>query len=315
MKYDKSNPLRCFFAFEGYNSQGLALNRLKKMLPDFEWVCVGRSEIDRYAITAANALFPESAELNYGDISKIDWASVPDFDLFTYSFPCQSISVAGLQHGFAENSGTRSSLLWECRKAIKTKRPKYLLMENVKALISKKFKPDFERWLVTLSLMGYVNFYQVLNAKNYGVPQNRERVFMVSIRDDGESPQYHFPKTFNLVKRLRDILEDEVDERFFLRQEQVDRIVAHCQRKVEEGCGYKTNFTPPTELAEQSKQEKDSENTTPTLSNRIIPMAKINSSQDGIVVTADGIAKTLMVGHCNVPKVMINEKNSRTTEY
>lgn len=88
MKYNKDNPLRCFFAFEGYNSQGLALNRLKRDFPDFNWVCVGRSEIDKYAIAAADALFPEAKDKNYGSITDIDWSQVPDFDCFTYSFPC-----------------------------------------------------------------------------------------------------------------------------------------------------------------------------------------------------------------------------------
>ena len=88
IEYKKNNPLRCFFAFEGYNSQGLALNRLKQNYPDFDWVCVGRSEIDKYAIQAADALFPEAKDKNHGDISKIDWNEVPDFDLFTMSSPC-----------------------------------------------------------------------------------------------------------------------------------------------------------------------------------------------------------------------------------
>ena len=99
MEYTKENPLRCFFAFEGYNSQGLALNRLKQNYTDFDWVCVGRSEIDKYAIQAADALFPESKDKNFGDISKISWYEVPDFDLFTYSFPCTNLSSAGKQEG------------------------------------------------------------------------------------------------------------------------------------------------------------------------------------------------------------------------
>lgn len=99
MEYNKEHPLRCFFAFEGYNSQGLALNRLKRQYPYFDWVCVGRSEIDKYAIKAADALFPDAKGKNFGDISKIDWQEVPDFDLFTMSSPCQDFSAAGLQRG------------------------------------------------------------------------------------------------------------------------------------------------------------------------------------------------------------------------
>ncbi len=142
---DSMEKLRVFCAFAGYDSQCLALERLKRDYPQFDYELVGWSEIDKYAIQAHNALFPNEADLNYGDISKIDWSNVPDFDLFTYSFPCQSVSNAGRQEGFKEGSGTRSSLLWECRRAIVQKRPKYLLLENVKALVSKKFMPDFQK--------------------------------------------------------------------------------------------------------------------------------------------------------------------------
>jgi DNA (cytosine-5)-methyltransferase 1 len=175
---------------------------------------------------------------NYGDIAKIDWNEVPDFDLFTYSFPCQDISNAGLQKGFQEGSGTRSSLLWECRRAIEAKRPKWLLMENVKALMQRKFHPFFRAWMETLEGYGYKNFYQILNAKNFGIPQNRERVFMVSIRDDGDNPQFAFPRTIPLKKRLKDILEKNVDKSFYLRQEQIERIVDHCE-------GKQAEITPP----------------------------------------------------------------------
>lgn len=220
--YNKDCPLRCFFAFEGYNSQGLALNRLKQHYPDFDWVCVGRSEIDKYAIQAADALFPEAKDKNYGDIPKIDWNEVPDFDLFTMSVCCQDISSAGQQKGLAEGSGTRSSLLWECRRAILAKKPKYIVFENVKALVSQKFLPYFLKWQHELEGYGYSNFAKVLNARDYGVPQNRERIFMVSIL--GENASYHFPKPFPLDKRLEDVLEGDVDEKYYLRTNQIEYI-------------------------------------------------------------------------------------------
>lgn len=125
--------LKVFTAFSGYDSQCMALDRMK-----INYELVGRSEIDKYAIMAHNAIYPQYKDRNFGDISKIDWENVPDFDLFTYSFPCTDISIAGQQKGLEEGSGTRSGLLWECKKAIELKRPKYLLMENVKALIQKK---------------------------------------------------------------------------------------------------------------------------------------------------------------------------------
>ena len=375
-KYTKENPLRVFTAFSGYDSQCLALRRL-----GIDFDLVGWSEIDKAACIAHDALFPEYAERNYGDISKIDWSQVPDFDLFTYSSPCfvagtliqtkegfkniEDISVgdyvlthtntykkvmetyvkecyddlceiklygldkpvvctknhpfytyrdgefkwimaeylsssdfiaqvshvrrfaplviggdlkekridnhmcnkienfkiihnesccvynleveddhsytanyfvvhnctdfsnAGLQKGGEEGSGTRSSLLWECRKTILTKKPKYLLFENVKALVSDKFKYLFEKWCKELEKYGYANYYQVLNAKDYGVPQSRERIFMISIlkTDDEPNPYYEFPKPIKLKKTVEDILEDNVPEKYYMKQEVTDRYI------------------------------------------------------------------------------------------
>lgn len=200
--------LRVFTSFSGYDSQLMALRDIGA---DYE--CVGWSEIDKWAIKAHNAVFPELADRNYGDITKIDWNAVPNFDLFTYSFPCTDISSAGEQKGFDEDSGTRSSLLWECRRPIAAKRPKFLLMENVKALVSEKYRPLFLKWESWLRSLGYVNYTEILNAKDYGVPQNRERVFMLSILN---GCWYEFPHPVQLEKRLKDVLEVEVEEKYYL---------------------------------------------------------------------------------------------------
>lgn len=228
------NKIRVFEAFAGYGSQSMALRRLGI---DFE--VVGISEIDKYAIQAYMAVHGDTA--NYGDISKIDWSSVPDFDFLTYSFPCTDISTAGQQKGLAEGSGTRSSLLWECRKAIEAKRPKYLLMENVKNLVSKKFTPYLKEWIIFLEGQGYSNYTKVLNAKDFGVPQNRERVFMVSILGE---VSFHFPKPFTLEKRLRDVLEKDVDESFYLSEKVVNTLLARNEKNKAKGNGFK--FAPKT---------------------------------------------------------------------
>lgn len=212
--------IRVFTAFSGYDSQCMALDRLHQHNPDFTYELVGWAEIDKYAIQAHNAVYPQWAERNYGDISKIDWAQVPDFDLFTYSSPCQDFSQAGKQAGGTEGSGTRSSLLWECRRAILAKRPKYLLMENVAALVSQKFIRLFNAWQLELESYGYRNFAKVLNAKDYGVPQNRERIFMVSVLD--ESARYEFPDPMPLTIRLKDVLEKEVEERYYLSEKAME---------------------------------------------------------------------------------------------
>ena len=216
--------IRVFEAFSGYGSQAIAAKRLERDFPnDVEFEFVGTSEIEPNAIKAYAAIHGDTP--NYGDISKIDWSQVPDFDLLTYSFPCTDISNAGKQAGFSEGSETRSSLLWECEKAIRDKRPKYLLMENVKALVQKKFMPDFQRWIELLESYGYANFWQVLNAKDFGVAQNRERVFMVSIlRTDSDLyPTYNFPKGFALDKCVEDYMVDAetISEDYFIDQERV----------------------------------------------------------------------------------------------
>lgn len=230
--------LRVFTAFSGYDSQCLALDRLRET-HGVDYELVGWSEINKDAIKAHNALFPDAADKNYGDISKIDWASVPDFDLFTYSSPCQDFSTAGLQRGGEEGSGTRSSLLWECRRAIVVKRPSFLLLENVKALTSEKFLPLLQKWCAELNGYGYINHCAVLNAKDYGVPQNRERVFVFSIRKDvAGASAFRFPHPFPLKRKLRNILEEDVDEKYYLKDETVERFIAKTQLCKEQGKGF-----------------------------------------------------------------------------
>lgn len=213
--------IKVFTAFSGYDSQCLSLNRL-----GIDYELVGWSEIDKYAIKAHDALFPQWAERNYGDISKVDWEKVPDFDLFTYSFPCTDVSASGKQAGLAEGSGTRSSLLWECRRAIEVKKPRWLLMENVAALVSQKFIKTFQQWMSLLDSYGYRNYAQVLNAKDYGVPQNRDRIFLVSVREDCEPEQYYFPKAQKLTRLMKDVLEQNVDEKYYLSNVMIDNVFA-----------------------------------------------------------------------------------------
>ena len=228
--------LRVFTMFSGYDSQCMALDRLKELHPEFDYELVGWAEIDKYAIQAHNAVYPQWSERNYGDVSKIDWSKVPDFDLLTYSSPCQDFSNAGLQRGGQEGSGTRSSLLWECRRAIVAKKPKYLMMENVAALVSQKFIGTFNKWQLELERYGYTNFSQVLNAKDYGVPQNRERIFMISILDCDEA--YYFPKKIKLTKRLKDVLEENVDDKYYLSDKMLEGFMMHNEKHQAKGTGF-----------------------------------------------------------------------------
>lgn len=185
--------------FSGIGAQTQALTNVGI---DHEVVAI--CEIDKYAIQSYTLLHGE--KFNLGDITQVRVEDVPDCDLLTYSFPCTDISIAGEQEGVEEGSGTRSSLLWECRRIIEAKRPHYLLMENVKNLTGKRHMPIFQKWLDMLSKLGYYNYWKVLNACDYGCPQNRERLFCVSIL--GDEP-FEFPSPIPLAVHLRDFLEPE----------------------------------------------------------------------------------------------------------
>lgn len=181
---------------------------------------VNYCEIDKYASRSYATIHNVSEELNLIDVTKVDTSSLSDIDLITYGFPCQDISQAGNQKGFTDKNGerTRSGLFFEALRIIKDLKPKYAIAENVKALTSKKFKTEFEMVLSSLNDAGYNNYYDILNAKDYGIPQNRERVFIVSIRKDVDDGSFCFPSPQPLNIRLKDILEENIDEKFYLKK-------------------------------------------------------------------------------------------------
>ena len=183
---------------------------------------VGISEIDKHAVKSYEAMYGQTR--NYGDISEID--TLDYADLWTYGFPCQDISIAGLQQGLVKNE-TRSGLLYEVKRllvnsALVDELPKYLIMENVKNLVGKKFKADFNKWLDWLSRMGYKNYYQVMNAKNHGIPQKRERAIVVSILG---SKDFTFPKKQDLNLHLTDLLEEKVERKYYLSQQTINMLL------------------------------------------------------------------------------------------
>lgn len=217
MEYTEQNPLRLIELFAGIGSQTQALTNI-----GVPHTVVAISEIDKYAIQSYEAIHGKVN--NLGDIKRIK--ALPSADLWTYSFPCQDISVAGKGAGIKE--GTRSGLLFEVERLLNVANeegtlPKYLLLENVKNLVSKKFKADFDRWLDFLSSLGYTNYWQILNAKDYGIPQNRERVFCVSLR--GEHSPYKFPEKQELKLRLRDMIDEVVDEKYYLKESTIRSII------------------------------------------------------------------------------------------
>lgn len=191
---------------------------------------VGFSEIDKYAVKAYCLIHKAKEELNLGDIRKINEKELPEFDLMTYGFPCQDISVAGRQRGIIAGQ-TRSGLLYDALRIAKEKKPKYMIAENVKNLLSKNFKVDFDRLIKELEEMGYNNYYRVLNAKDYGIPQNRERVFIVSIRNDIDKGSFEFPIPIELKSKVKDFLEDIVDEKYYWSEKAVNFLL----RREEQG--------------------------------------------------------------------------------
>lgn len=255
----------------GYDSQMIAMDMFreycKKQGHDFTYDLKAWAEFDpeskkpleeQPAVKAHNVLFPQWKDRNVGDMTKADWSFLAneDIDLLTYSTPCQSISVAGKRAGIKKGSGTRSAVLWSTENAIAVMRPKFLLQENVAALIDKTNFPDFVEWYHTVEKYGYKNYYAVLNAKNYGVPQNRARVYMVSVRKDVCGGAYHFPKPFKLEKHIEDVLLPEVSDNFFLKPESVINFLQNNERNnaisqyQKEPAEYRVI---PADLAEQIK--------------------------------------------------------------
>ena len=179
---------------------------------DFEMV--GFSEIDKYATKSYCAIHGVDESLNLGDITKIDLSNLPKADLITHGSPCTSFSLAGKGAGGDKGSDTPSSLMWYSVEIINRVKPKYVIWENVKNVLSKKHRHNFDLYIDILDKMGYKSYFEVLNSKHYGVPQNRERIFVISVL--GEHKPYEFPKSVELNKTIKDILEDEVDEKFYI---------------------------------------------------------------------------------------------------
>ena len=207
--------LRVLELFAGIGACSKALERL-----GIEHEIVDAVEIDKYAIASFNAVHGTNFEPQ--DITK--WDKDVEVDLLMHGSPCQDFSLAGLGAGGDEGSGTRSSLMYETIRIVEKVKPKYVIWENVKNVISKKHIHNFNNYLERMKELGYTNYYQVLNAKDYGIPQNRERVFTISIL--GEHKPYVFPPKEELKLKLKDMLEDEVDEKYYLSEKMINYISA-----------------------------------------------------------------------------------------
>ncbi|HCQ5967563.1 DNA cytosine methyltransferase [Clostridioides difficile] len=183
----------------------------------------GKSEIPKSEEELRKLYVAHIRNKNYGDIRLINCDDLPDFDFFTCSPPCKNISVAGRQEGFDKNSGTQSSLIWECLRVIENKKPKYIMFENVKNIIGKNHKKMFDLWCRELEKLGYNNYFSekgYLDGKYFSVPQHRERVIMVSIRKD-IMQNFKMPEGKGNKFRLKDILEESVNDKYKISKEKL----------------------------------------------------------------------------------------------
>lgn len=222
-EFEITKPIRLIELFAGYGSQAMALKRIGANFEHYR--CI---EFDKYAINSYNAV--HGTDFEPTDIKNVHASDleITDTDKFcyimTYSFPCTDLSVAGKMKGMKKGSGTRSGLLWEVERLLKEmdEKPQVLLMENVPQVHGKKNLSDFEEWIRFLESLGYRNYWQDLNAKNFGVPQNRNRCFMVSLLGDYV---YHFPNSRGEDHKLADLLEKTVDEKYYLNSAKAKKLI------------------------------------------------------------------------------------------
>lgn len=224
--------LRVLELFAGIGAFSKALERQK--IPH---TIVDAVEIDKYAIKSFNAVHGTNFEPQ--DITK--WDKDIKVDVIMHGSPCQDFSVAGKGAGGDEGSGTRSSLLYESLRIIEKTQPEIVIWENVKNLLGKKHRHNHQAYLERMTEMGYDSTFAVLNAKDFGIPQNRERVYTISIKSQNREliDQFQWPTPFPLEKRLKDILEDEVDESFYLSDEQIASFKASTAKQQAKGNGFK----------------------------------------------------------------------------
>lgn len=230
-------PIRLIETFAGIGSQYKALKNIGANVESWKMI-----EIDPYAVKSFNAVHGTNYEP--ADITKVHAADLEIRErdkyiyILTYSFPCQDLSLAGNQKGMTKGTGTRSGLLWEIERILIecNELPQVLLMENVPQVIGTKNLPDFIEWRRKLESLGYSNYVELLNAKDYGIPQNRNRCFMVSILGDY---YYRFPTKQKLNLKLKDMLEDKVDEKYYLSDEMIEYFITNNEKQKEAGNGYR----------------------------------------------------------------------------
>ena len=314
-----TKPIRLIELFAGYGSQAMALERMGVKFEHYKVV-----EFDKYAIASYNAVhdtkFPtmditkvHATDLNICDTDKFEY-------FMTYSFPCTDLSVAGKMKGMKKGSGTRSGLLWEVERILTEinesggELPQILFMENVPQVISGANIKDFHAWQDFLSFLGYTNHLQILNAKDYGVAQNRKRCFMFSFLGEYN---YKFPKSIPLTKTMKDYLEEEVDKKYYINTEKAKKLIENLikekniAKKTQSGLCIAGSLNPEKDCQDRvrvfssygiSPGLRATDYKDPT---KIIELGKLNNSQDGVVVDSNGISKTITSGNNNQTKTIV----------
>lgn len=278
---------------------------------------IGFSEIDKYAIKSYCAIHSISEEKNLGDVSKIDLSQIQEeVDIITHGSPCQDFSIAGKQAGAEKGSGTRSSLMWFTVDIVEKVKPKYVIWENVKNLLSKRHKHNFDNYIEVMDKIGYNSYFKILNAKDQGIPQNRERIYTISIRKDIDKRNFEFPKSEELKMRLKDILEKNVEEKYYLSEEKISKIVNRkaYQKPFERVLG--NNSISPTLTARGAGEEhsgmitysEDLENTT-NLQEKILIN---NATKKGFDEAIDGDSVNLSYPNSKTKKGRVGHQVSQT---
>lgn len=299
-----TKTIRLIELFAGYGSQAMALKRIGAKFEHYRVV-----EFDKYAIASYNAVhgtdFPpmDITKVHAGDLNICDTGKYCYF--MTYSFPCTDLSLAGKQAGMKKGSGTRSGLLWEVERILSEihenagELPQVLFMENVPQVHANANMADFQKWIDFLSDLGYVSYWQDLNAKDYGVAQNRNRCFMFSFLGEYN---YHFPRSIPLTKRIKDYLEDEVDEKYYVSDAALKGFAEHAKKQRNKGNSFHAVFKDISDTAPTIKSRYYKDGSDCLIMNNIV--GRINSSQDGKVMNVNGIAGAHTAGHSNAPKIL-----------
>ena len=317
--------------FSGIGAFEKALNNL-----GIEYELVNYCEIDKYASKSYAAIHNIDESMNLGDITKVNEKELPkDIDLCTYGFPCQDISISGKMRGLFNEDGTqtRSGLFFEALRIIEETKPKVAIAENVKNLTSKKFSEQFKIVLDSLEKAGYNNRWAILNSKNFGIPQNRERVFIVSIRKDIDNGNFEFPQGFPLKLRLKDMLEDEVDEKYYMSEKAISYICAtgtknfHYEPEIDlevarpltstmhkSHRASQDNYVSNLFLKNDVKAEIVNGKPIVPQTEKVINIGNVNPSgkgQNGTVVDSEGLARTITQEKGEGQKILVREATKR----